>query len=238
LSIIVVEEEAGRSELARMVGGQPWVANAPLSMVFCIDFYRVKRWASMFDVDFCGERAFGSFLIAYADIMCAAQNVVVLAESLELGSVYIGTIQGGTEAAREYFGMPEYVLPVMVLTLGCPKSVPRGIPKLSLEAIVHRERYAIPSDETIRDGFEAKYGRIEGDVDAYLERAFIEAVEADKQQDESWVEDVKERMERLSIKSNAEFLFKLRYPTPLMARMNHRMLKAFRAAGFDFGFGR
>ncbi|MBN2565099.1 MAG: nitroreductase family protein, partial [Candidatus Eisenbacteria bacterium] len=100
LSIVVVEDPEDRRELADMVGGQPWVKNAPLSMIFCLDFHRVKRWADMFDVEFLGERCLGSFLIAYADVMCAAQTVVVLAESLGLGSVYIGTIQSSMARAR------------------------------------------------------------------------------------------------------------------------------------------
>ena len=234
LSIVVVQDPEARAELAEMVGRQPWVRNAPLSMVFCIDFFRVKRWASMFGVDFLGERALSSFLIAYADVMCAAQNVVILAEGCGLGSVYIGTIQSSIGRARELFGMPEYVLPVMVLSLGYPKSVPGGIPKLARNVIVHRERYRTLSDEETSDAFEAKYGNIDDSVDAYLERAYIEVVEADRQQDLGWVEDAKERMEKLGIKSNAEFLFNLRYPQRMMVGMNSRLIASLKKAGFDF----
>ena len=168
LSIVVVQEPEARVELAEMVGGQPWVRNAPVSMVFCIDFYRVKKWASMFGVDFLGEQALSSFLIAYADVMCAAQNVVILAEGCGLGSVYIGTIQSSVSHAREFFGMPDYVLPLMVLSLGYPKSVPGSIPKLSRDVIVHRERYRTLSAEETSDAFETKYGNIDDSVDAYL----------------------------------------------------------------------
>ena len=86
LSIIVVEESAARAELAEIVGGQPWVANAPTSLIFCVDFHRVKRWASAFDVEFRGDESLLSFLIAYADIMCAAQNVVVLADTYDVAN--------------------------------------------------------------------------------------------------------------------------------------------------------
>ena len=234
LSIVTVQGPEARSELAEMVGGQPWVRNAPLSMVFCIDFFRVKRWAAGFGVEFMGEQALGSSLIAYADVMCAAQNVVILAESEGLGSVYIGTIQASMGHAREFFGMPEYVLPVMVLSLGYPRSVPSGIPKLDRSAIVHRERYVVPSDCEIRDSFESKYGDITDDVDTYLKRAYVEVVEADGQDDLGWVENARERMKKLDIKSNAEFLFNLRYPQRVMVGMNSRLTSALRKAGFDF----
>jgi FMN reductase [NAD(P)H] len=234
LSIVVVREPGARAELADMVGGQPWVKNAPVSMIFCIDFYRVKRWAAMFDVEFLGEQALGSFLIAYADVMCAAQTVAVLAESEGLGSVYVGTIQSSIGRAREFFGMPEHVLPVMVLSLGYPRSIPSTIPKLAPDVVVHRERYRVPSDDEVSTAFESKYGSIDDSVDAYLKRAYVEVVEADVQDDLGWVEDAKERMKKLGIKSNAEFLFNLRYPQRLMVGMNSRLVSALRKAGFSF----
>ncbi len=107
ISIILVQEEGARRDLAEMVGGQAWVRNAPLSMVLCVDLYRLKRWAGMSDVDFKGEDALSHFLIAYADLMCAAQSVVILAESYGLGSVYVGTIQSNMDRAREYFMIPK-----------------------------------------------------------------------------------------------------------------------------------
>ncbi len=234
LAVITVEGESGRETLSEMVGHQPWVKNAPLSLVFCVDFHRVKRWAAMYDVEFLGERMFSWFLIAYADIMCAAQSVVVLAESRGLGSVYIGTIQSSVPHARKHFEMPDFVLPVMVLSLGYAKSVPTTIPKLPVEALVHAERYNAPSDGEIRAAFETKYGDIAGDVDRYLERAYIEVVEADKQQEAGRVDEAKERMDKLGIRSNAEFLFALRYPQRMMLKMNGRFISALKGAGFDF----
>jgi nitroreductase len=234
LSIILVQEAESRKELAEIVGDQPWVKNAPLSMVFCLDFYRVKKWASMLDTDFQGENALSHFLIAYADLMCAAQNVVILAEGYGLGSVYIGTIQSNIDRARQYFGIPEYVLPMMVLSIGYPKSVPKHIPKLKRDVIVHEERYKALSDDDIKKAFEDKYGDFDENVDRYLEKAYIEVVEADKQQDQSWVEQVKEEMKKLEIRNNAQFLFKLRYPSEAMVKMNEGQIRSFKNAGFDF----
>ena len=234
ISIILVQEAEGKKELAEIVEEQPWVKNAPLSMVFCLDFYRVKKWASMFDTDFQGENALSHFLIAYADLMCAAQNVVILAESYGLGSVYVGTIQSNIDRARQYFMIPQYVLPMMVLSIGYPQSVPRNIPKLKRDVIVHEERYKVLSDDDIKKAFEDKYGDFDENLDRYLEKAHIEVVEADKQQDQSWVELVKEEMKKLEIRNNAQFLFKLRYPSEAMVKMNEGQIRSLKNAGFDF----
>ncbi|UCF77981.1 MAG: nitroreductase family protein [Candidatus Eiseniibacteriota bacterium] len=234
LSIILVREPERRAELADIVGGQPWVKNAPLSMIFCIDFYRLKKWAATFDTQFKGEKALSHFLIAYADIMCSAQNVVLLAGELGLGSVYIGTIQSSMDRGREYFEIPKYVVPMMVLSLGYPRSVPKNVPKLERAAVVHREKYRVDTDAEIAQTFEKKYGSLEDTRENYFERTFVEVVEADKQQRESWADSVKEEMKKLEIKSNAEFLFKLRYPTDQMVKMNDGLFRSLKNAGFDF----
>ncbi len=234
LSIIVVRESAGRKRLAEIVGGQPWVRNAPLSLIFCMDFNRVKTWARSFDVEFRGESALCSLLIAYADVMCAAQSVVVLAQDHGLGSVYVGTILCAIGEARREFELPRYVVPTMVLSIGYPKSVPKHVPKLETGDIVHHEKYRSSGDDEIARAFERKYGAIDDDVGRYLERAFVEVVEADKQQQESWVAEAREAMKKLEIRSNAQFLFELRYPQDAMVAMNRDLLDSLREAGFDF----
>ena len=234
LAIVTVREADRRARLAEIVGGQPWVKNAPLSLVFCLDYYKVGEWAKMYGVDFRGHDSLGFFLIAYADVMCAAQTVVLLAEEKGLGSVYVGTIQSAIPEAREFLKTPERVLPLMVLSLGYPKSVPQGIPKLPRSAIVHDEEYDLPAGDEIRAAYEGKYGEIDEDHSRYFERAYVEVVEADSQADTGWIDRARERMDRLHIRSHAEFLFRLRYPTDVFVRMNRRVAEAIRDAGFDF----
>jgi nitroreductase len=233
LSIILVQNQEGRKKLAELAGGQPWVRNAPLSMIFCLDFYRIKKWAEMCQTDFRGEQALNHFLIAYADLMAAAQNVVILAESFGLGSVYIGSIQHEIDETRNFFDIPLYVLPMMALSIGFPKSIPQTIPKLKKEAIIHHERYRKPEDNEIRRTFDEKYGAIDQNIEKYLERAFVEALEADRLEMSDYMKRVKKEMKRLDIQNNAQFLFKVRYPAKVMVRMNQRITQSFRNAGFE-----
>jgi len=233
LSIILVRNQEAREKLAQLAGGQPWVKNAPLSMIFCLDFYRVKKWAEMCRTDFRGQQALNHFLIAYADLMAAAQNVVILAENLGLASVYIGSIQHEIDDMRKSFEIPEYVLPLMVLCLGYPKSIPRTIPKLKKEIIVHQEKYRRLEEDEVLKAFDEKYGKIDEDMEKYLERAFIEALEAGKQEENKFLERVKKEMKRLDIQNNAQFLFQVRYPTKVMVRMNQRIKESIKNAGFE-----
>jgi len=90
------------------------------------------------------------------------------------------------------------------------------------------------SDDDIKRAFENKYGDFDDNANRYLEKAFVEAIEADKQQNQNWVELVKGKMKRLEIRNNAQFLFKLRYPSEAMIKMNKDLICALKNAGFDF----
>ncbi len=234
VSVVVVREPGRRAELARVIGGQPWVRNAPVTLVFCLDFHRVERWASMSGVRFRGRESLLSFLIGYADVMCAAQSVAIAAESMGLGSVYVGTVQSCMDETATLLELPRGVLPMMLLTLGHPASRPSGIPKFPAAVIAHDERYRAMSDEEIAAAFEAKYGAIDEDVDRYLKRAYVEVVEADKQQEESWTRRARDRMASLAIGNSAQFLFKLRYPQSVMVGLNEDMFQSLAKAGFAF----
>ena len=234
ISIILVQDDDNKKNLAKTVGDQPWVRNAPLSMIFCIDFYKIKKWATISNVNFRGENSFSHFLIAYADIMCAAENVVILAESYGLGSVYVGSIQSAVDLVRDYFSIPKNVLPMMILSIGYPESIPKSMPKLNKNFVIHNEKYKILSEDEIKEAYDEKYGDFDEDVNRYLEKAYIEVIEADKQQIKKRTKSVIRRMKNLEIKNHAQFLFKLRYPSDLMVKMNELQFKTFKEAGFDF----
>jgi len=132
------------------------------------------------------------------------------------------------------FALPDYVLPLMVLSLGYPRSVPHTIPKLERDVIVHQERYRTVSDAEIKQSFDAKYGDFDEPPNKYLEKAFIEAVEADKQGGGGWTDWTVKEMTKLEIRNNAQFLFNLRYPAEVMVKLNQKLIESFKKAGFTF----
>jgi hypothetical protein len=148
----------------------------------------------------------------------------------------IGTILYTIDLAREYFKIPDLVLPMMVLTVGYPKSIPKNVPKLKREVMAHRETYRELSDEEIKKAFEDKYGNFEDSVKKYFERIYIEATEANKQEKPDWadLDSVKKELAKLNIKNNAQFLFKYKYPSDEMVQMNEGFKRALKNAGFEF----
>lgn len=233
ISIVTVQSTEAREKLGSFIGSQPWIKNAPLSMIFCIDFYRIKKWATLSDTNFFGENSLLHFLIAYADLMCAAQSVVILSEDFGLGSVYVGSIQGVIDQVRKYFNIPKLVLPMMLLCIGYPESKPQTIPKLNQNIIAHKEKYNILNEAEIEQAYNDKYGDFDIDVEKYFLKAYIEVLEARDQGIGRWLKLAKKRMSRLKIKNHAQFLFKLRYPTEAMVSMNKEIMEVFKRAGFD-----
>ncbi|MHA2399725.1 MAG: nitroreductase family protein, partial [Promethearchaeota archaeon] len=234
ISVITIQDQKAREQLGKIIGSQPWVKNAPLSLIFCIDFYRTKKWATLSNTKFLGENALSHFLIAYADLMCAAQNVVIAAESFGLGSVYVGSIQGTIDEIRKEYLMPQLVLPMMLLCVGYPESIPDTIPKLHRDIVFHKEKYRIIPDEEIHKAYETKYGDFDEDLEKYFMKAYIEVIEASKQEGNKWLNLSKKRVKRLGIKNHAQFLFQLRYPAEAMVKFNGEQIQAFKRAGFDF----
>ena len=55
-----------------------------------------------------------------ADACIAAQNAVTAAQSLGIGSCYIGDILENCEQHRALLGLPEYVVPAAMLVFGRP----------------------------------------------------------------------------------------------------------------------
>jgi len=120
--------------------------DGPLAIVAVVDQYRVKRYYELSDAPFYNNQAI-NLMISYWDATIALQNVVVAAESLGLGTVYIGMVLSMN--LQEALGVPEHVVPAGLVTLGYPDEEPELKPRLPLEAVVHRNGYQIPSDEDI-----------------------------------------------------------------------------------------
>jgi len=91
-------------------------------------------------------------LLACCDALIAAQTAVCAAESLGLGSCYIGDVMENWELHKDLLGLPKYSFPIAMLCLGYPteqqmrRAQPSRLPKT---LIVHRDRYRMPTNEEL-----------------------------------------------------------------------------------------
>ena len=120
-SAIRVTDEAKKKRLSETCDNQPFIASAPLVLVFCADY---KRWYDLFATLDLGEElrkpGEGDLMLAMMDTIIAAHASVVAADALGCGACYIGDIIERCEQQREILGLPEYVKPVCMVVYGIP----------------------------------------------------------------------------------------------------------------------
>ena len=131
-SILEVREQEKKEKLVKTCDNQPFIAKAPLVLIFLAD---LQRWYDYYDASNVPERCASinqkyrtpdesDLMLACCDALIAAQNTVIAAESLGIGSCYIGDIMENIETHREMFNLPKWVFPVTMLCYGYPKQDP------------------------------------------------------------------------------------------------------------------
>ena len=118
-SILDITDKELKTKLSVLCDNQPFIAKAPMVLVFLADY---QRWYDAFELNECNPRrpGEGDILLACADAIIAAQNTVVAAGSLGIGSCYIGDVLENCEEVRELLELPEFVLPAAMLVYGYP----------------------------------------------------------------------------------------------------------------------
>ena len=144
-TILDITDQAIKDQLAVSCDNQPFIATAPMVLIFCADY---RRWYDAFCscVDQVRKPDMGDLFLAQADTLIAAQNAVVAAHSLSLGSCYIGDITEKFEFHKQLLNLPKYVVPAAMLCIGYPteQQLRRPKPKRhQVSDLVHENGYSM-----------------------------------------------------------------------------------------------
>ena len=159
-TIIHVTEQALKERLAESCDHQSFISQAPLVLVFCADY---RKWYRAYEAYGCDPRdlGVGDLLLAISDTNIAAQNAVVAAQSLGIGSCYIGDIIENAELQRQILSLPQYVFPAAMLVFGYPTAQQMERPKpprSDLQYIVHENGYRDMDKEELKQMLSVKSG--------------------------------------------------------------------------------
>lgn len=157
-SIIDIQSQETKDILAKRCDNQSFISKAPMVLVFLADF---QKWFDMFqyyenDVPTLSE---ADMFLAMQDCIIAAQNAVVAAESLDIGSCYIGDILENFEENQKLLNLPRYAIPFVLVTFGKPtdQQINRIKPKrFNVEDIVFKDCYPNRTIEDVKDMFKRK----------------------------------------------------------------------------------
>lgn len=142
-SIINIVDQEVKDKLALLCDNQAFIAQAPFALVFVADY---QKWIDAFEATSCGRfnekrneattqeggneasdasqaivPGEGSFMLAVNDALIAAQNAVIAAESLGIGSCYIGDVMEQGPQIAELLKLPQHTFPAAFVVFGRPR---------------------------------------------------------------------------------------------------------------------
>ncbi|UCG92010.1 MAG: nitroreductase family protein [candidate division WOR-3 bacterium] len=230
-SIIKIEADKPKQKLAEMCA-QNFIADAPIDLLFCIDWHRLQRWAQLEVAPFSATSSFRHFWISFQDTIIAAQNICTAADSLGLGSVYVGTVLEFFRKLRDMFNLPKGVLPVVLLCLGYPKTKPRPRKKLGIDVIVHSDKYTQSKDDDLKKAFDEKYPNLK--IEITEERLKRIAEVCQKVHGKGFAKQCIETIKKKGYINPVQRYFGLHYEADVMPDGNEEFLTIIEEFGFNW----
>lgn len=123
---------------------------APLWFALCVDMHRMelimaKRGWEVVTNDL------SMLLFGIQDVALMAENMVIAAESLGMGSCFLGGTPYRADRIQKKFKLPERVFPLVELVMGYPAEEFPTRPRYPLEFSLFEDRYPEWTDEMIED---------------------------------------------------------------------------------------
>ncbi len=129
----------------------PWIAEAPVVLVFCGNNRRIRQIGEWRGKPFANDHL-DHFMNAAVDAGIVMTTFIRAAEAVGLGACPISAIRNKPREVSELLDLPEWVFPVAGLTLGYPAQEGRITPRLPLDVTVHVDRF---DDSRVRENVDA-----------------------------------------------------------------------------------
>ncbi len=142
MSIISVTDPKVRAEIVD-VSTQKYLAKAPILLIFVVDSFRNYKIAQENDCHEESAADMDRFIQGFTDGCLAAQNVVVAAESMGLGTNYFGSVLNDAKKLCEILKLPKLVFPIVGLGIGFPNQEPNLKPRFDNELRVFENEYKV-----------------------------------------------------------------------------------------------
>ncbi|MDT5152553.1 MAG: hypothetical protein QOI01_4286 [Mycobacterium sp.] len=105
-SVVAVRDPERKARLATLANDQQFINEASLFFVWVADLGRARRLAERAGTPLDGADYLETTIIGFVDTALAAQNAVVAAESLGLGTVFVGAVRNHPEEIAAELALP------------------------------------------------------------------------------------------------------------------------------------
>jgi FMN reductase (NADPH) len=146
---------------------KPIAFDAAVWFLICVDVHKLERFMRVRGWDIV-TNDLTLLLLGMQDASYMAQNMVVAAESLSIGSCFLGAVSSSAPRIRalgEKLALPERVLPMVELVMGYPDEDFPPRPRYPLAFTLFENRYPELSDEAVEEAMKVM-------DDGYLEQGY------------------------------------------------------------------
>jgi nitroreductase/FMN reductase [NAD(P)H] len=135
----VADREKVRA-ITALVPGMPWIADAPVLLVFCANNRRIRQMGEWRGKPYANDHL-DHFMNSAVDAGIVMTTFIRAAEAVGLGTCPISGIRNKPREVSALLELPDWVFPVAGLTVGYPAQPGRITPRLPLEVTVHVDRF-------------------------------------------------------------------------------------------------
>jgi nitroreductase/FMN reductase [NAD(P)H] len=149
--VVHVADRAQVKAIADMIPDMPWIANAPVFLVFCGNNRRIRQIGEWRGKPFVNEHL-DHFMNSAVDAAIVLATFIRAAEAVGMAACPISHVRNHPRELASMLALPEAVFPVAGLCVGYPAEAGRITPRLPLEVTVHADRF---DESGVREKIEA-----------------------------------------------------------------------------------
>jgi len=153
--ILVLDDSEQRRAVIALMPDMPWLAQAPVLLVFLANGARTPQLAGLRGKPFPNNHIDLLFNAA-VDSAIVMTTFMRAAAAVGLGCCPLSAIRDQADRVSALLGLPERVIPVAGLAAGWPAKAGHITPRLGLETTLHQDRH--------------RQGDLAGQIDAYDRR--------------------------------------------------------------------
>lgn len=126
---------------------------APLLFTVCVDSYKWELIMAERNWTMVGDDMM-LLLLGFQDAALMAENMVIAAESLGMGSCFLGGVPFHSKEIIEEYNLPPRVFPMVGLTMGYPAQNPPPRPRYPVDFVLFEDKYPDITGEQVRSAME------------------------------------------------------------------------------------
>ena len=153
--VVNVSDRSVQARIAALIPSMPWIADAPVLLVFCGDNRRIRRICELRGTPFANDHL-DSFMNAAVDAGLVMAGFIRAAQAAGLGCCPLSAVRNHAAEVSEMLALPDHVFPVAGMVAGYPAKDRKVTPRLPLDAFVHDDRYDDGAFEEWIAGYDAR----------------------------------------------------------------------------------